>query len=417
MPERYLSLLLIALCVLNSQLLTATVHNPVGVRYAREAYLATLIVYAVLRLLYFLSRRAVPKFFVWVLALSVVPALWSALTALIVHGQPLRFGLLEERRLFEFLSAFVIADLAVRTGCPPARLVRVVFVTACWCAALGIGYQLGVVPDLRSVLGDFDSRPGVRELRASIGLPYMVISLFVALLSAVAFRPAGAGISLRFPVAWSFFFLSVIAFVGQTRQFLVVGSAVAGVYLVKHWQRAVKYLPHALLASLGTVAAVALAIPSTKLAQYWGLLTALVSENYLSGSTRSRTIATIVGEVGSHLPFGGGALSLKWQGGFSRVYGNYFFLADVGDFGVVYRYGAFAVAYFAATLFFLWRCYSRTPEGFVKALCGVGLLFAAATSFTAGFQMYGGTYLGVLVALCEVERQQAVTVGESREGL
>ena len=408
MRERLLSSGLIALCVLNSQVITATAHNPVGIRYARELYLAVLIGYAAWRTLYFFSRHALPKFFVWVLALSVLPALWSAITALVVHGQPLRYGLLEERRLFEFLSGFVIADLATRAGVPGERLVKLVFGTAVFCAALGIGFQLGLVPDLRSVLGDFDGRPGVRELRASIGLPYLVLSLYIALLSAVRFRAADAGVSIRHPVAWSFFFLAVIAFIGQTRQIFIVGASVAGLYLIKEWRRAIQYLPHAAFVALVTSAVVSLSIPASRLLQYWNLLTALSDREYITASARAKTIAVIVREVGTDLFFGGGALSLKWQDGFSRVYGSFFYLADVGDVGVVYRYGIFAVLYFAATLLFLWRCHARVPPGFVKTLCGVGFLFSLVTSFTAGFQMYQGTLLGLLVALCEIERQRAL---------
>lgn len=406
MPERLLSFGLVALCVLNSQVIAATAHNPVGIRYAREVYLAALIAYAAWRTLFFFSRHALPKFFVWVLALSALPALWSAVTALLVHGQPLHYGLLEERRLFEFLSGFVIADLALRTGVTWERLVRVVFATAVFCAALGIGFQLGLVPDLRSILGDFDGRPGIRELRASIGLSYLVLSVYIAMLSAVRFPAEGAGISIRHAVAWSFFFLSVIAFIGQTRQIFIVGASVAGLYLLKEWRRAIRYLPHAVFFALLTAAIVSVAIPASRLAQYWSLLTALSDRDYLSASARAKTIAVIFREVGARLFFGGGALSLQWQGGFSRIYGNFFYLADVGDFGVLYRYGVFAVLYFAATLFFLWRCYARVPDGYLKTLCGVGFLFSVITSLTAGFQMYQGTYLGLLVALCEIGRRQ-----------
>lgn len=415
MSERSLSRVLFALCILNSQVITATTHNPVGIRYARELYIAVMIAYVAGRTLFFLSRHAVPKFFVWILALCMIPAAWSAVTALLVHGQPLRYGLLEERRLFEFLSAFVIADLAIRAGVSWERLVRLVFATSVFCAAVGIGFQIGLVPDLRSILGDFDSRPGVRELRASIGLNYMVLSLYIATLSAVRFRSDNAGASIRHPIAWSFFFLSVIAFVGQTRQILLVGGFVAALYLAKEWRRAIRYVPHAVCVALVTSTVVAIAIPSSKLWQYWDLLTALFGERYLSASSRSKTIAVILQEVGSNLYFGGGALSLTWQGGFGRIYGDFFFLADVGNFGVFYRFGIFSLLYFAATLVFLWKCYARVPSGYLKSLCGVGFLYPVFTSFTGGFQLYQGTYLGLLVALCEIGRQQLATSHEQRE--
>lgn len=416
MPERLLSFALVAVCVLNSQVITATAHNPVGIRYARELYLTALVVYVAWRTLYFLARHALPKFFVWIFALSVLPALWSAVTALLVHGQPLRFGLLEERRLLEFLSGFVIADLATRAGVSGERVVRIVFGTAVCCAAIGIGFQLGLVPDLRTVLGDFDSRPGVRELRASIGLSYVVLSLYIALLSAVRFRSGETGVSIRHPIAWSFFFLSVIAFIGQTRQIFIVGASVAGLYLLKEWRRAIRYVPHAIFFALVTAAVVSIAIPASRLSQYWHLLTALSDREYISASARAKTIAVIIREVGTELFFGGGALSLKWQDGFSRIYGSFFYLADVGDVGVLYRYGVFAVLYFAATLAFLWRSYARVPAGFVKSLCGVGFLFSLITSFTAGFQMYQGTFLGLLVALCEIGRQQQATAQPEASG-
>jgi len=406
MPKKLLSTLLFALFVLNSQMITATAHNPVGIRYARELYIAALIAYVAWRTLFFFSRHTLPKFLVWLLALSVIPALWSAVTALLVHGQPLHYGLLEERRLFEFLSGFVLSDLAVRAGVSAERLVRLAFGTAVFCAAVGICFQIGLVPDLRDILGDFDSRPGVRELRASIGLSYMVLSLYIAMLAAVRFRSDEAGVTIRYPIVWSFFFLAIIAFIGQTRQLLIVGASVAGLYLVKEWRRAIRYVPHAVLAALITAAIVSITIPAGKLSQYWSLLAALSDREYISASNRAKTIAVIFHEVGSHLFFGGGALSQKWQDGFSRIYGTFFYLADVGDFGVLYRYGIFAVLYFALTLAFLWKCFSRVPAGYVKTLCGLGFLFSILTSFTAGFQLYQGTFLGLLVALCEIERRQ-----------
>ena len=126
----------------------------------------------------------------------------------------------------------------------------------------------------------------------------------------------------------------------------------AALYLVKEWRRAIRYVPHAVLAALITAAIVSVTIPASKLSQYWSLLTALSDREYITASARAKTIAVIVREVGTHLFFGGGALSQKWQDGFSRIYGTFFYLADVGDVGVVYRYGIFAVLYFAATLLF-----------------------------------------------------------------
>jgi hypothetical protein len=200
MPKRLLSPLLFALFVLNSQVIVATAHNPVGIRFARELFIAALIAYVAWRTLFFFSRHTLPQFLVWLLALSVIPAIWSAVTALLVHGQPLHYGLLEERRLFEFLSGFVLSDLALRADVSAERLVRLAFGTAVFCAAVGICFQIGLVPDLRDVLGDFDGRPGVRELRHRSACRTWC-SLYIAMLPP---SPVPMSVTIRYPIVWSF---------------------------------------------------------------------------------------------------------------------------------------------------------------------------------------------------------------------
>jgi hypothetical protein len=261
--------------------------------------------------------------------LAFVPAaiFTSALLANFRFGQPLLYGLLEERRIFSFYGVFLMA-LALRgTARPGEVLLGALF----WCAAiqlaLGMMLQTGVLGDLaHREIGDLDPRKW--RILTGNNLYAATVAIAVVLLVRYWHLPFGV------PLVIGLVGLMVIS---QTRSTTVQLALTVGIVLF-----AVSRARLALLL-IGGAAGIATVILA---------LSILLEEGGRTGigevDVRLETVRKILHDLAVNDWIGMGALSLQWNGGFHRIYDRFFYLTDVGMFGEFYRYGVLLPLFYAA---------------------------------------------------------------------
>jgi hypothetical protein len=116
-------------------------------------------------------------------------------------------------------------------------------------------------------------------------------------------------------------------------------------------------------------------------------------------SVRDWTTSIILDELYNNYFIGMGALSLQYNGGFSTVYNEYFYLSDVGIYGLVYRFGFFGVFFipllyvYVAFLLYKSRYFYFSKIYFLCFLSHIILIKYSALA------TYGGAELALVFAI------------------
>lgn len=333
--------LLLALIVLNSGFIVLTDDKRAGIPFVRELF--TVVVIASTALLFLAWKRVGQSSTTyWILFMAIVLPITSALFAKLNFGQPIPYGLLEERRFFLYLVFFPTLFLLYRAQLSEQQLAQYVLYAGLACVAVGFLYFFKIFPENAKIGFQVDDFIGIDELRPDrfrIGEIYVTICAFMLMYSLrQAITLPRLGLLLLFT--------AYLWFVLQTRQTMLVW-ALAGVWIFRTRLTTVVKL----LIVLGTLIGFAyLAVPALFDAQYDRLME-LFSEAAAEPGVRENTIEIILEAIRNNSFMGMGALSLQWNNGFENVYNRHFYLADVGVFGVYYRYGFLAL--FVLGIFYL----------------------------------------------------------------
>lgn len=385
-PRTWLCLLVLA----NSGCIFLTDNKLAGLPYLRELYMAGVVGVAVL-LLAMWQRPWQSRASLWILFMGLVLPLVSALFAYFHFGQPVQFGLLEERRSFLYLLFFPALYLMFRAQPTQQQLERFFLAGALACVAVGFLYYLKVIPQNADVGFNVDEKDyGLNPLRPdrySIGNSYVSVCAMMLM-----YR-------LRRQVQWvPLLLLGVLAaylwLVLQTRNIMMIWALAALWVFRAHWHVAAKL---GVLVAL-VVAVAYLAVPEMFDAQYERLM-ALVQEASEPGGVRADTGSIILRDTAANWYVGMGALSLQWENGFARLYSSYFYLSDVGILGVMYRYGfltpLIALVYFVG----FWRIsrQCRNKGDLLAAFC-LDMAFNVLNLLLTPSMMYGGDIAGIAIA-------------------
>lgn len=318
--------LVLLVVLLNSQIFSATSSNPIGIKGIQEIFYALLIVWATFsvsqqKCLNLQDRRLD----VFLYLLVPILAFYGATIAWVTFGQPLLFGLLEERRLLALWVYFPITT-AVRRGWVDLHKIENMAVGVSFvCCLLMISVRTDILPIINNVK---QSEIALREERYGIGQGFVSIAILI-LFSRSRY------IYSHFYFAGIIFLGSVLVAIVQTRQ-LIVGTAVGLLFLLRSIRAA------AFAGSLIIITGLILLIfPSlATIAENLMLLTQhTFMEDNLDSSWRSIAIGIVYDSLLRGEIMGHGSLSPLWNNGFARIYGPFFFLADIGLSGTFYRYG------------------------------------------------------------------------------
>ncbi|MCQ4287886.1 hypothetical protein NA647_10630 [Pseudomonas stutzeri] len=336
----YLPLTILAL-VLHFSVFGDSTHNPLGFKFLNEAYLAACLGAAFLLILAS-TEDASREFrvlmyyaFYSVFVFTVLPAIFSFFT----FGQPIAYGLIEERRML-FAFGFVPLLLLAK-HISTLQFERAIIYAALIAAFLSWCFKFGLVPDLREEQTAWD-----RPDRSSIG-PFLICFAYFYCIQIWAKGKSPINGEQRqkiFYLIIAAILLLTLVFATQTRQLIVLCLAFT---LFSLRVKAVAWA-----ASLCVLLSPFYFYP--ELLEILGLNMEFYGSSLdgnVEDGVRPYTIASVFNhlELVSWLP--SGSLSLMWQDGFIPYFGEHFFLSDIGIIGTLFRFGFLTFLVVPLTLF------------------------------------------------------------------
>ena len=321
--RKCLQLLLFVLLYIDSRA-WFTKGNFVDPTGGQEAFLAILVLFFLFAVLpKVLLKQKIDVNGLFVLVVIAFVLLVSPIGAWLTYGQPIYAGMIEERRVLSFLIFFPVF-VAIRSKLVTSRTVlSYVTVSAVLCLLNAAAYYSKA--SAIEVAQNFTSEAEARADRAPIGTGFVLIGTCYVL-SRYVERP-----KLRWALLWLAFVFDVIVF-DQGRQ-TIIAVAIASILLM--WGQG-KALRHAAVTCMVGLAAI---LPFT-----WKSVLAMW-EKYiflftLLSNAHNLRVDTIHSVMNTNLLVPHGALWAQWNEGFANIFGPNFFLADIGIFGELFRYGA-----------------------------------------------------------------------------
>lgn len=322
--------LLIILLLLNSGCFFLTDDKRAGIPYFREIFLllvvaSTVCLFVAWKWVY-QSRTSL-----WIIFMGTMLPLMSAVLSNLNFGQPMLYGLFEERRFLEYLVFFPVLFLLLMAQPTQEELGRYFLYIALFCATFGFSYYLGIIPQNAVVSFTVDDWTRYEDLlrpdRYRIGSGFVTLAAFMLMYN-MRDRVTLSGLLILL------YLVAYLWLVMQTRQTMLIW-AIAGLWI---FRKRIDSLMKMSVLGVIILGVSWFMVPEFYIQQY-ERFHALLFEAAAGPGVRDRTIATIIDAISANNFFGMGALSLQWNGGFSRVYNPHFYLSDVGIFGVYHRYG------------------------------------------------------------------------------
>jgi len=327
--------------VLHFSVFGDSTHNPIGFKFLNEAYLAVCLGLSLLLILASTEessrefRILMYYAFYSVFVFTVLPAIFSFYT----FGQPITYGLIEERRIlftFGFVPLLLLAKhISTRQFEHAFIYAALIAVVLSWC------FKFGLVPDLREEQTSWD-----RPDRSSIG-PFLICFAYFYCIQVWAKGKSpinGEQRQRKLYLILAAVLLLTLVFATQTRQLIVLCLAFT---LFSLRAKAIIWA-----ASLCVLLSPLFFYP--ELLEILGLNVEFY-ESSLDGDVedgvRPHTIASVFSHLNlvSWLP--SGSLSLMWQDGFIPYFGEHFFLSDIGIIGTLFRFGFLTFLLVPLTLF------------------------------------------------------------------
>ena len=332
--------LLIVAVVLHFSVFGDSPHNPYGIKGVNELYLAICIIFTILLLL--ASAENAPREFrilmYYCLYTVVVFLVLPAIFAYYTYGQPIVYGLIEERRVLFSLGFAPLLFLGKRVS--TLQFERALLYAALIAAFFSWCFKFGVIPDMRPEVRS-DDRPD----RSSIG-PFLICFGYfycIQIWSKGASPINGAARSKTFYMIIAALLLLTLVFATQTRQ-LIVLCLLFTLFCLR--AKAVVWA-----ASLTVLLSPFYLYPS--LLEVLGLNIEFYDSTLegVEDSVRTHTIESIFAHLDQVNWLPSGSLSLMWQDGFIPYFGEHFFLSDVGIFGTLFRFGLLTFLVVPLTLY------------------------------------------------------------------
>lgn len=327
--------------VLHFSVFGDSTHNPIGFKFLNEAYLAVCLGLSLLLILASTEessrefRILMYYAFYSVFVFTVLPAIFSFYT----FGQPITFGLIEERRIlftFGFVPLLLLAKhISTRQFEHAFIYAALIAVILSWC------FKFGLVPDLREEQTSWD-----RPDRSSIG-PFLICFVYFYCIQVWAKGKSainGEQRQRKLYLILAAVLLLTLVFATQTRQLIVLCLAFT---LFSLRAKAIIWA-----ASLCVLLSPLFFYP--ELLEILGLNVEFY-ESSLDGDVEDGVRPHTIASVFSHLNLvnwlPSGSLSLMWQDGFIPYFGEHFFLSDIGIIGTLFRFGFLTFLLVPLTLF------------------------------------------------------------------
>ncbi len=364
-------------------------QHPLAFTGVREVFLAICILSAAIAFLEGLRKRQLFVGDVLVLFLGLTFPIVSAFFSHLKFHQPVLFGLLEERRVLAIFAVFFIIFCYRVSKARPDHLIGAIYVTALIYLAIGLFLQTGVMGDLAARDVPFLDP---RKHRILVGTELYTCSIAIAAVMFIYHKAWEHAVPLLVG-------LTGLLLISQTRGAIAV-SAMTILVLIALRHSAVVFA----MASLVTGASL-----------LWSSSGVGLSDHVRADEVQVRlnTIDTILGELKANDWVGLGSLSLQWEGGFAPIYGEHFFLSDVGVIGELYRLGVVLVVICLimglAVYFYVKPC----PDERGRTICYGILVLNILYLPEAGLVAFAGFQWSLLFAVAEAFRRESGTFGQA----
>jgi len=378
---------------LNSQVFFFSGGNQLGIRGAQEVFIGFLILFTLVYVLGIFRTDSLDLYDHYVLVVTSGVFIFSSLLALIKHGQPLFYGMIESRVTLSMLIYFPIIYMIRKQGFGPLNVMRCVFYMTFGIVFFGVLIKFNLFPRALLVTPPIDSGESILRLdRNSMGRYYVIISALFAI--------AYYNRTQKLIYLGSFLvFLLAALFIVQERQ-NVIGIVMAtlvfmsGVEIINgRISRLIK-----IFVAIGLMIGVVYFI-FPNLAQFTFDIFSKLSSEGLVESLRYRTIETIFDELRINFWQGHGTLSLLWNNGYHRLYGT-FFIGDVGVIGTLFRLGIpLSIFLWLYSVFIFLHLIKRVPTSAIRDLGILSILFIIFTMPTSAPIEYRGYFVGLVFAL------------------
>ena len=315
------------------------------VAYLQEAYLLVLIIFT---LVYFsrktmLSEGVVAEevfIILLVFFLMLVPSFFAYFS----FEQPFYFGLIEERRALSYLVFFPIYFALRNENISPIWIVNVILAVCLINLVNSVWFFLNiraeyVIETINSMNARFD--------RAIIGAYYMFFAYFYLLWDWVK---KNRKLNLLFLFVILFYFILLV----QSKQMIGVLLLVTAFVMVGHLKKSMWLLTTSSTLLLLIYWLVDL---GDFIEKYQVVINAVIGGGE---SIRSKTATLIINDLSETMfILGKGSLSLLWNDGFHSIFGEHFYLSDVGLLGMYYKLGVLAIPLTVIYYGFFMHCYFR----------------------------------------------------------
>lgn len=382
--------LLIILLLLNSGCFFLTDDKRAGIPYFREIFLLLVVVSTVCLFVawkwVYQSRTSL-----WIIFMGTMLPLMSAVLASLNFGQPMLYGLFEERRFLEYLVFFPVLFLLLMAQPTQEELGRYFLYIALFCATFGFSYYLGIIPQNAVVSFTVDDWTRYEDLlrpdRYRIGSGFVTLAAFMLMYNMRDRVTLSGLLMLLYLVAY-------LWLVMQTRATMLIW-AFAGLWI---FRKRIDSLMKMSVLGVIILGVSWFMVPEFYIQQY-ERFHALLFEAAAGPGVRDRTIATIIDAISANNFFGMGALSLQWNGGFSRVYNPHFYLSDVGIFGVYHRYG-FLTPLVVLVFYggFIWIMRQCKNKGSLLAALQLSFVFGMMNFVLSNALTFSGDLYGMAAA-------------------
>lgn len=330
MQIKPLYLVTVLIVLFNSQIFRKAGANPIGVSGVQEVFYGFLLVWAFGSIVkQYMTRGRVKQLDLFVFLIVVGLPIYSSVLALIYFDQPIIYGLIEERRLLALLVYFPIVTALNNSWVTLKQLEDLTISVAMLAATLTLAVYVGLIPEINDVR---QRESSLRGDRYGIGQHFIAVAILLLLA-----RSKLSSFHIRQLLAASMF-LVLIAIV-QTRQ-ITFGLAASLLVMMKNVRVVLSLL---VVASLLAILVLVSPDVSAFLQIYGLVIQDGLTEEYFTQSWRAQAVLVALNSFWGTGFFGVGALFLAWEGGFHRIHGPFFFLADIGIIGSIYRYGIFGI--------------------------------------------------------------------------
>jgi len=371
---------------MNAGIFASTSSNPFGVKGASELVVLISTLFSFYYLWHQISRKgAVSKIDFTVFSLIWSAFLYSALAAQIRFGQPFVYGLIEERRILYFMIYFPLTWGIRQRVISIEQLFDWIIATALICGMLSILVYLGAITPLN--IREIGAN-SIRGDRFGIGSAYIALASLILLFEITKYKRWLLLPQLLLLVA-------VLVMVIQTRQILIA-LLISSVILLGTIRFAIW---SAFATGMFAMTVANSSVAYNLFVKYQTLLLQLSSTEYLEASARALTTNSIVGEISKGAWFGSGALSYLWNGGFARLYGENFFLTDVGIVGSAYKFGVMTLIFYGVYFVTQYKMVRAAKNhSYFRLIVGIWTYLIVILPVAATLE-YRGSIAGLLLAL------------------